>query len=149
MLRELDDIIQLFDEAEALVASFWEFQFPSSGMTWSPATDVFLAGDVVHVRVEVPGVARKDLKIAVSPVLIEVSGFRPTPASFRNGTSFYELEIPYGVFRKRIALPCRVNPQEVTGELEAGLLTLVLPKAGARPDSTRRVIRVRKGGNSR
>ena len=132
MSRRIDDMIQFFDEVESLVASFWEFQFPSAGGVWSPATDVFVAGDEVYVLVEVPGVARKNLKIAVSPVLIEVSGIRPSPSFFRRGTSFYELEIPYGAFRKRIALPARVDPRRLKAVLKDGLLTLRLPRAATR-----------------
>jgi HSP20 family protein len=128
MRQRLTEAIQIFDEVEALVAGFWEFQFPAVTPTWSPATDVFVSRDEVCIRVEVPGVARKDLKIAVSPVVLEISGFRPTPESFRRGTSFYELEIPYGVFRKRVALPCRVVPKEIRAVLVDGLLTVCLPK---------------------
>ena len=58
MRHDIDDIVQFFDEVESLVASFWEFQFPSAGGIWSPATDVFIAGEEVIVLVEVPGVAR-------------------------------------------------------------------------------------------
>jgi HSP20 family protein len=128
-----DDIVQFFDEVESLMASFWEFQFPSLAMTWSPATDVFVAGEEVYIVVELPGILRRDLKIAVSPVLVEVSGMRRTPPYFGRGTSFYELEIPHGVFRKRIALPCRIEPRRLKLALKDGLLTLRLPRAKAQP----------------
>jgi HSP20 family protein len=135
MRHDIDDIVQLFDEVESLVAGFWEFQFPSAGGIWSPATDVFVAGQEVIVLVEVPGVARKDLKVAISPVLLEVSGLRPTPEFFSRGTNFYELEIAYGAFRKRIALPARVDPRRVKTQLRDGLLSLRLPLAKTPPAS--------------
>lgn len=132
MRNKFDDIVQLFDEVESLVSGYWDFHFPTPSTVWSPATDVFVAGDEVFILVEVPGVARQDLRVAVTPVIVEVSGIRPTPEFFRRGTSFYELELPYGVFRKRVALPCRIDPQRTIVELEAGLLTLRLLRAGAR-----------------
>ena len=128
-----DDIVQLFDEVESLMASFWEFHFPSLTMTWSPATDVFVDGNDVFIMVELPGILRRDLKIAVSPVLVEVSGMRRKPGLFRQGTSFYELEIPHGVFRKRVALPCRTEPRRLKLTLKDGMLTLRLPRAKAQP----------------
>jgi HSP20 family protein len=127
------DIVQLFDEVESLMTSFWEFHFPSLTMTWSPATDVFLAGDQVYIVVELPGILRRDLKIAVSPVLVEVSGLRRTPGFFGQGTSFYELEISHGVFRKRIALPCRTEPRRLKVALKDGMLTMRLPRAKTQP----------------
>jgi HSP20 family protein len=129
MSRRFDDVIELFDEVESLVASFWEFQFPPTPSIWSPETDVFQTEDCVRVIVQIPGVARRDLKIAVSPVLLEVTGTRPRPAFFSQGQSFYELGIAYGVFRKRIALPCRVDPQGIRMSLREGLLMLRLPRA--------------------
>jgi HSP20 family protein len=134
MRRKISDIVQLFDEVESLMADLWEFNFPSAESFWCPATDVFVAGDEVYVILEVPGVARRDMKVAVSPVLVEVSGVRPTPSCFRRGTSFYELELPRGVFRKRIALPCRTDPHRLELTLEDGLLTLKLPRVAARKD---------------
>lgn len=128
-----EDIVQLFDEVESLMTSFWEFHFPSLTMTWSPATDVFVDGEEVYIVVELPGILRRDLKIAVSPVLVEVSGMRRTPGLFRQGTSFYELEIPHGVFRKRVALPCRTEPRKLKLTLKDGMLTLRLPRARAQP----------------
>ena len=133
MSRRYDDIIELFDEVESLVTSFWEFQFPATPSIWSPETDVFMTDDCVHVIVLVPGVSRRDLRIAVSPVLLEVTGSRPRPGFFSQGRNFYELEIAYGVFRKRIALPCRVDPQGIKLNLREGLLSLTLPKAAVRP----------------
>ena len=132
MRLDIDDIVQFFDEVESLVSGLWEFQFPETGGIWSPATDVFIAGDEVIVLVEVAGVARANLHVAISPVLLEVSGSRPTPDFFRRGTNFYELEIPYGAFRKRIALPARVEPRRVKTQLKDGLLTLRLPRSAAR-----------------
>jgi len=128
-----EDIVQLFDEVESLMASFWEFHFPSLTMTWSPATDVFVDGNDVFIMVELPGILRRDLKIAVSPVLVEVSGMRRKPGLFQQGTSFYELEIPHGVFRKRVALPCRTEPRRLKLTLKDGMLTLRLPRAKAQP----------------
>jgi HSP20 family protein len=129
MRSRLEDIVQFFDEVESAVAGFWELQMPSVGSIWSPATDVFMTSDEVCLIVEVPGVERENLKIAVSPVLVEVSGVRPTPDLFRRAASFYELEIAYGVFRKRIALPCRVVPRGVKAELKDGVLSLRLRRS--------------------
>lgn len=129
MSRRIDDIIQFFDEVESLMASVWEFQFASPRGSWSPATDVFVTDDEVNVLMDLPGVEQQNMSIAISPVLLEVSGYRPSPAAFRHGTSFHELEIPYGVFRKRIVLPVRVDPRRMKAVLKDGLLTLRLPFA--------------------
>ncbi|MEO0108415.1 MAG: Hsp20/alpha crystallin family protein [candidate division WOR-3 bacterium] len=132
MARSLADIIQFFDELEATVVSLWDGQSSASSSFWSPATDVYTTEQYVNVIVELAGVERENLKILVSPLVLEVSGTRPTPASFHKAQNFYGLEIAYGLFRKRITLPCRVEPRAVRTQLKDGLLRLRLRRAQTR-----------------
>lgn len=129
MTRRTDCLIQLFDEVESLMSGLMEFQFPAVENFWSPATDVFTTADEVGIILELPGVPSAELKVAVSPVIVEISGVRPTPQFFSRALSFYEMEIPHGAFRKRIALPCRVDVRRARADFQDGLLTLHLPRA--------------------
>jgi HSP20 family molecular chaperone IbpA len=56
------------------------------------------------------------------------------PSRVRRGVSFYESQIPYGGFEKRVNLPFPVNPDSFKVELKDGVLSLELDRAaiGAR-----------------
>jgi HSP20 family molecular chaperone IbpA len=100
---------------------------------WSPPVDLFLSDRRVHLTVEIPGVNPQDMEIRIGPRLLVVRGYKPAPADARHGVSFYESEIPYGPFEKRVALPVTVLPESYRVELASGVLAIELERASSVP----------------
>ncbi|HEX6362812.1 MAG TPA: Hsp20/alpha crystallin family protein [Albitalea sp.] len=120
---------ELIDQAERLHRRF--FQPGASGRTqavWEPPVDVFEdAGEIVIV-VAMPGVPAERVQVATESGVLVVRGARPLPAAAARH-SLRRLEIPYGAFERRIALPPGLLELDAP-ELADGCLTLRLRKVG-------------------
>ena len=94
---------------------------------WEPPVDVFEDAREVVIVAAMPGVAPAGVEVVVQPGVLLVRGERRLPATARH--AIRQLEIPYGHFERRIALPAAVL-ELVSNELIDGCLTLRLRKVG-------------------
>lgn len=71
---------------------------------WEPPVDILAEGKEIQVAVALPGVAAEDIQVRTDSGLLIVAATRPPPVGSR-ATAVHRLEIPYGHFERRIALP--------------------------------------------
>lgn len=103
----------------------------SADLTWTPAMEMQTTSKAVILRLELPGVAGKDVDLQVTREAVLIAGDRPTNPSQGRWAS----EIRYGKFRRLIPLPVPVDNTRVQTEFNNGILTLTLPKLTAvRPE---------------
>ncbi|MCC6297429.1 MAG: Hsp20/alpha crystallin family protein [Pseudomonadales bacterium] len=89
---------------------------------WEPAVDVYETGEHLWVVAALPGVAPDLIGIEIEQGVLILSGQRSLPKAAHEGLT-HRLEIPYGRFERRLALPRR--PLElVLHELADGCLYL-------------------------
>jgi HSP20 family molecular chaperone IbpA len=124
------DIIKFFDDVAALVDELFdnELESPFVNAYFNPPTDIFETATKVFVVFEIPGVDKNDLHIAVGPTMVLIQGVKRPSASMQQGASFYNLDISYGIFKKRVYLPSRIVLNSVQVSLENGLLTMEFNK---------------------
>lgn len=109
---------RLFDERGARVATAIEHPF-------SPATDVYATDDAVVITVELPGCHDDDIAVEAEGRALTVRGAR----HFRGeGAAYHRLERSYGEFRCAIALPAGADAARRRVRLEAGVLTVEIPR---------------------
>jgi HSP20 family molecular chaperone IbpA len=121
--------LDLMDEAERLHRQFFRLTTSSrTRMTWQPPLDVFEDDREVVIVVAMPGVPADAVEVVQEPAALVVRGTRPLAlAGSRHAVR--QLEIPYGAFERRIALP--PGRFEVgKPELVQGCLVLRLAKNG-------------------
>ena len=94
--------------------------------------DVFETEKAVVVRVAVAGVARSDLRVALEGKLLCVRGMRSQRPGEEDVLRHHQLEIEPGRFEARVPIPVSVERDQVEARLEDGVLTVRLPKRGAR-----------------
>lgn len=112
---------RLFDERQARGAIAIESPF-------SPATDVYSTDEAVVVTVELPGVGDDDVIVEAAGRQLTVRGAR----HFRGeGAAYHRLERSYGEFRCAIALPADADAAHRRVRLEAGILTVEIPRSNA------------------
>jgi HSP20 family protein len=119
----------LLDQAEHMHRQF--FRLAASARTqvvWEPPADVFEDESDVVIVVALPGVApeRIDVKIGQGVLIVRaerVVPFAGTPRVVRR------LEIPYGRFERRIALP-HAGVEPAGHEFVNGCLVVMLRKTG-------------------
>jgi HSP20 family protein len=119
---------ELLAEAERLHRQFFRLAAVETAPAWEPPIDVFEDEREIVVLVAMPGVDGERVQVRHDGATLVVRGTRPLPvdtARFR----IRQLEIPYGAFERRIALP--VGTFEVgRPELVQGCLVLRLRKQG-------------------
>jgi len=84
-------------------------------------------GEQVQVNVELPGVAKEDIKVNVHDGVLTISGERKQP-ELKENEQWIRNEISYGTFERSINLPYSVDVEKVSATQENGVLCIVLPK---------------------
>ncbi|MFA5888299.1 MAG: Hsp20/alpha crystallin family protein [Candidatus Nanoarchaeia archaeon] len=80
-----------------------------------PLGEIFVKGDKVLARLEMPGVDKKDVLLNVTPSYLEVKAEKKQKNSF---VSFY----------RKLPLPLKVNPQMAEYHFREGVLEISMPK---------------------
>ena len=101
----------------------------TSAQGWFPV-DVVDQGDQLVIHASLPGVDADDLNVNLQGETLTIRG--DPGARFEDG-SWLVRERPTGSFNRTISLPFRVDADRVEAELNRGILTLRLPKAGDAP----------------
>ena len=111
--------------------SFWDFPGRSTAQrrprpTHLPA-DLYEGKDSYHAVYELPGVAKKDVTVALEGAVLRVSGTYAPPfadlAAGEGGEEPAPLE-----FRRSLAVPEDVDSSAIRAEMKDGLLRLTLPR---------------------
>ena len=117
----------MIDEAEALHRRFFHLSRQTLAI-WEPPVDVFEDEREIVIVVAMPGVPADGVELVSEPGVVVVRGKRPFPlAGARHRVR--QLEIPYGAFERRIALPPG-RLQIGAPEMIQGCLLLRLRKIG-------------------
>ena len=102
--------------------------------TWSPIIDVYERPGEIIVRVETPGVQKKDIQLRWREGVFTVAGSKRRQPSDEEGVRFLCVERNYGYFRRDVAISADIDFDNATAELREGLLSIRLPKV---PDHSR------------
>jgi HSP20 family protein len=109
---------RLFDERQARGATAIEAPF-------APPADVYATDAAVVVTVELPGADEESVVVDATAGELIVRGTR----HFRGeGAEYHRLERSYGQFRCAIALPDGADVSKRRVRLEAGVLTVEIPR---------------------
>ncbi len=130
-----DRVNRLFD-ASSTRGGAAEADGEESG--WSPLVDLYETGDNVVLVAEVPGLSMDDLDVKVTESTLTVKGQRSGVAASDDGKlAEHRLERAHGAFSRTFQLTSAIDREKVTAEYRLGLLTVVLPKKRARPQTIR------------
>ncbi len=125
------EALDMLDRAERLQRSFFQFHgAPDSIPAWAPPVDVFEQGDELVVVLALPDVAPNRVEVLRDGQFLVVRGERPLPQVCRRAV-IRQLEIPYGPFERRIALPA-ASYELVRQSYGEGCLVLTLDRRGRR-----------------
>jgi HSP20 family protein len=105
---------------------------------WIPLADLIETAKAVVVRVEVPGVKKEDIRIALSEGTLLISGERRSEDEER-GKTYHRIERSFGLFQRVLPLPPKLHFDKVKAVYRDGVLTVTLPKSAK---STQRSVRI-------
>jgi HSP20 family protein len=102
------------------------------GRFYVPYTDVYETDDALTLVMEMPGVDRKDIDVSLENDVLRVQGNIDFSQYERMEPVYTEYNV--GHYMRSFALSSKVDQQQISAQLEDGVLTLTLPKAAeARP----------------
>lgn len=119
----------LMEQAERMHRQFFRVAPGRAEAMWEPPVDMFENEHEIVVLVAMPGVADESVQVLVQPGAVVVRGERVLPCA-NTRHAIRQLEIPYGYFERRIALPA-VPLEAASRELSHGCLILRLRKVPA------------------
>ena len=99
---------------------------PRTGAFMAPV-DVTVGERDVVLTFDLPGLTADDLDIQVLDRGLMVRGERKRPVVGDDG-AWAHAERPFGTFERRIQLPEGVDADAITASMDAGVLSLILPK---------------------
>ena len=100
---------------------------------WIPNTDVYVSDEGLVVKVELAGMKREDLELAVEGSRLVITGQRPDGCR-APGCKFLVMEINYGAFECVIEIPAGYDLSQARAAYQNGFLRVDVPVA-ARPAS--------------
>ena len=95
---------------------------------WRPATDIFETRSDIIIRMEVAGTNKEDITVVFAENVLAVRGVRREDPKFRK-TGVSRVEIDYGPFEQRIALPQTIDAGGIEAAYKDGFLTIRVPKS--------------------
>ena len=96
-----------------------------------PTTDIYETDKALTVVVEMPGVDKSNVHIAVKDGMLTIDG----RIDFQKYTGMQPVYTEYNVghYQRRFSLSNKVNASGIRAEMRDGLLTLTIPKAEETP----------------
>jgi HSP20 family protein len=104
---------------------------------WTPPIDVYETADTYVITVEVPGLTREQIDLAVEDTRLVVRGRRLESHPGNETVHYHLIERGHGAFARSFEFPLRVAVDGVKADLTEGVLTISLPKAP--PPPSRRI----------
>ncbi|HJQ40335.1 MAG TPA: Hsp20/alpha crystallin family protein [Thermoanaerobaculia bacterium] len=106
---------------------FFRFAFQEqASATWNPPVDVLEEKDKIVVKVEVPGVEEKDLRVTFEDGVLTIAGERQFEQ--KEERSYHRIERSYGSFTRTFSLPRSVDVAQIAATYTSGVLEVSIPK---------------------
>jgi HSP20 family protein len=128
--RDPRQLSRLFDDT--FERFFGQATAPEGVASRSPALDVAESERTYTVKLEMPGVAKEDVKVSVEGRQITVQASTQRSDEKKDGERVLYRERSVSSYARTFTLPAEVDQSEAGAKLEHGVLTLTLPKRGAR-----------------
>lgn len=129
------DLVDLQREVSKLFDDFGMSQKKNREhlMAYTPTCDIHETESHFLMSFDLPGVAKKDIKIEIIDNQLMISGAREQENKGELGAR-HILERSYGEFQRSFTLPSAIESDRIEASHENGVLRLVIPKAeAARP----------------
>ncbi len=120
---------ELLERADKVQRRFFHLSQGGTRACWEPPVDVFESDEELAILVALPGVEPGKAEVGIESGGIVIRAHRALPEAFARG-SVRRLEIPQGLFERRIALPAG-RYEVIEHTLRDGCLVLRIRKAGA------------------
>lgn len=117
-----------FDEIDRIFRDFSTLGSPrNTNTSFDLAVDVYEDGQNLVAEMNLPGLKGEDIDVEIEQNHLRISGKREEMQE-KKEKSHYAKEIRRGSFERVVALPTRIDADNVKAEYEGGVLTVTMPK---------------------
>ncbi len=123
------EIARIQTEINKLFESLFELKTKKdyTESMWIPSVDICECEENVVVKIEVPGISAKELKLYADGSNITVEGVKKK-LSIDEKKKLHLMERGFGKFRRVINVNAAVNTHQAQAKMKDGVLRLVFPK---------------------
>ena len=107
----------------------------ASSTPWQPPTDVYETKKDIIIKMAVSGLRPEDISVTFSDHILTVSGKRGDDSAHQK-VCFYQVEIRYGYFERKIKIPKQVDANNIHATYENGFIVITIPKSEKAFNST-------------
>jgi HSP20 family protein len=126
--QPFEERLSLRREMDRLFDNFLGTEFKSTtNGNWLPEIDMSETDDEIIVKMDIPGMEQKDIKVAMSGDYLNVTGERKEEKEEKK-KHYYSLERKLGMFERNIPIPTAVDPVKIKAEYNKGVLEVHLPR---------------------
>lgn len=93
---------------------------------WAPAVDLCETATAFIITAELPGLSRDQIRISVHDGRLTLHGRRDARVACEH---YHQMERGHGEFSRTFALPPQVDTSAIAADLNAGILTITVPKS--------------------
>lgn len=94
---------------------------------WVPAVDVKEGADEFKLKVDLPGIDKKDISISMEGGVLSIQGERFEEQK-EEGDNYYRVERVSGKFYRRFSLPETADAEKIQDNMTKGVLEVIIPK---------------------
>jgi HSP20 family protein len=128
--EEIVELDRPFEEFFRTLAGPWPFRpllALNPGKRYIPTADTFARNGDMVVRIDLPGVEPKDIKVRFEEGELVVTGERKAEKEIKE-EGYYRKEAAYGIFERHMTLPKGIKENEINAEYDKGVLEISVPK---------------------
>lgn len=103
---------------------------------FSPFCDIVESDDEYKIYVDLPGLGKKDIQIALKDRVLTISGERDL--GLEEGEVLKRSERRSGAFSRSFAIPAEIEIPDTEAHFRSGVLRITMPKTGS-PDDSRSI----------
>ena len=104
----------------------------------APRSEAAVTAEAYQITMELPGVEKEDVEIAVQDNMLMVTGEKQDEHE-EDAKNFLFTEREYGAFQRAFRIPPDVDQNAINADFNNGVLRLNLPKVKASASSIRKV----------
>lgn len=102
---------------------------------WSPSADIAEDDKQYSITLELPSVAREDVKVTLENGVLTIHGERKFEKEVKE-KKYHRIERAYGSFHRSFTLPDDAEAKKIDAQVKEGVLTVTIPKSEeAKPKS--------------
>lgn len=131
MRDEMDRMFERFEHGWPSLPALFRQSFDQGSMV--PALDVHESEKELTIKVDLPGVAEKDVTVTLADGLLSIKGEKRSDREETKG-NFHVAERSYGSFQRSIRLPDSIDEAKLDAHMDNGVLKITAQK---KPDAVK------------